>query len=209
MAGIVLDGEQRVGLMVALDHYRLAGFDDRQHRIVERAVIDLAFALGGPFRFPVRVFALGEEVLRVGEGRHPAAVLEFGVPAHVIDMQMGAHHEVDRLRRTAAGPQSIEEGRVELVPTWIVPRLVVAEAGVDQDGVPAGLQYPGMDRSDKAVGACLDMNGHHPVLLCVEGLLIELGEHAVGPESGRAQLLDLLDGGSADPANGHGVASLY
>src|SRR5918995_7335500 len=37
VARIVLKGEQRVGLVIAVDHYRLARLDNRQHRIVERA----------------------------------------------------------------------------------------------------------------------------------------------------------------------------
>ena len=203
VAGIVLDGEQRVGLVVAVDHHRLAGLDDRQHRIVERAAVGL-LALRLVLALPVRVLAPGEQVLRVGEGRHPAAVLELGVPADVIDMQMRAHHEVDRFGLAAAGVQALEERRVELVPARIVPVLVIAEAGVDQDRVPAGLDDPGMDRADQPVAARLDMVGHHPALLGVEGFLVEPGEHACGLEARAADLLDLLDGGVADLANGHG-----
>src|SRR5262245_60924061 len=40
VAGIVLDGEQRVGLVIDVDHDGLAGLDDRQHRIVERSAVD-------------------------------------------------------------------------------------------------------------------------------------------------------------------------
>jgi hypothetical protein len=207
MTGIVLDGKQRVGLVIALDHHGLAGLDDRQHRIVERAVVHLAFALRAALGFPVRVLTLAEQVLGVGKRRHPAAVLELGVPADMVDMQVRAHHEIDGLGRAAAGAQPVEERRVELVPAGIVPLLVVAEAGVDQDGVAAGLHDPGMDRPDKTIRACLNMGRHHPVLLRVEGLLVEFGKHAVGTKARRAQFLDLFDGGSADPANGHGVAS--
>ena len=204
MAGIVPYGEQRIGLVVALDHDGLAGLDDRQHRIVERAVVDAL--LGLALVLPVRVLALGEEIARVGKGRHPAAILELGVPAHVIDMQVRAHHEVDRLGRTAASLQAIEERRVELVPGRVVALLVVAEAGIDQDGVAAGLHDPGVHGADEAVGARFDMIGHHPDLLGVEGLLVELGEHAVGPKARGAELLDFLDGGATDLANRHGAA---
>ena len=105
VAGIVLDGEHRVGLVVAVDHHRLAGLDDRQHRIVERAAVDL-LALRLVLVLPVRVLALGEQVLGVGEGRHPAAVLELGVPADVIDVQVRAHHEVDRIRARSRRPSA-------------------------------------------------------------------------------------------------------
>ena len=158
-------------------------------------------------RGPVLVLQAPEQVLGVRERRHPAVALETGVPADVVPVQVRAHHEVDRLGRTAAGAQTVEERRVELVPAGIVPLLVVAETGVDQNGVTAGLHDPCMDRPDQAVGTCLDMGRYHPVLLRIEGLLVEPGKHAVWTKARRAQLLDFLDGGSADPANGHGVAS--
>jgi len=63
---------------------------------------------------------------------------------------------------------------------------------------------PGVDRSDEAVGARLDMVGQHPRLLGVEGLLVEVGEHARRLEARTADLLDLLDGGAAQLAHGHG-----
>ena len=124
----------------------------------------------------------------------------------MIDMQVRAHHEVDRFGWAAAGPEAIEERRIELVPGRIVALLVVAEAGVDQDRVAAGLHDPGVDGPDQAIGACLDVVGHHPALLGVEGLLVEPGEHPVGSEARGAEFLDFLDGGATDLANRHGAS---
>ena len=45
MAGILLDGEQGVGLVIGIDHDCPAGLDDRQHRVVEGAVVYRSFAL--------------------------------------------------------------------------------------------------------------------------------------------------------------------
>src|SRR3990167_32452 len=206
VAGIVFYGEQRVGLVVTLDHHGLAGLDDRQHRIVERAVVHHALALRFALVLPVRVLALGEEIARVGEGRHPAAVDELGVPADMIDMQMRAHHEVDRFGRAAAGAPPVHERRVELVPGRVVALLVVAEASVDQDRVLARLHHPGVDGADETVGARVDVVGQHPALLGVKCLLIEPGEHAVGPEARGAELLALLDRGATDFSNRHGAS---
>src|SRR5262245_13954166 len=201
VAGIVLDGEQWIGLVVDVDDYRTPRIDDRQHRIVERAVIDLAFALLAALAFPVGVLALGEQVLGVGERRHPAAVDQLGVPADMVDMQMRAHHEIDRFGRTTAGAQALEKRCVEIAPAGVGALLVVAETSVDQDGVPGRLDDPRMDRADEPVGPRLDMLGQHPALVRVERFLVELGKHAIGLEARSADFLDLLDGGIADLAH--------
>ena len=44
----------------------------------------------------VVVFVLVKDVARIGKGRDPAPVNQPCVPTHVIDMQVGAHHVVDR-----------------------------------------------------------------------------------------------------------------
>src|SRR5262249_31370946 len=38
---------------------------------------------------------LGEDVFGVGKHRHPAPIVQAGVPAHVIDMHVGAEYIVD------------------------------------------------------------------------------------------------------------------
>ena len=76
----------------ALDDVDAVGGHDRQHRIGDpgtgRRIVLLPLG-------PVLELAVGEDVARLGEGRHPAAVLEPRVPADVVDVQMRAHDEVD------------------------------------------------------------------------------------------------------------------
>ena len=60
---------------------------------------------------------LAPDVLRVLEGRHPAAVLQPGVPADVIDMQMGAHHHVDLVGRHARRLQPRRDRACSSCPT--------------------------------------------------------------------------------------------
>ena len=88
-------------------------------------------------RQPVVQLGLGEQVARLREGRHPAAVLQPGVPADMIDVEMRAHDEVDVVHRQAGRGQAAHEGVVLL----LVPQrtrgavLVVADATIDQDVV--------------------------------------------------------------------------
>ena len=89
------------------------------------------------------VVGLAEHIARVRKRRHPAAVVEPRVPADMVDMQMRAHHHVDLLRPHAGRGEALEIGRVELVPDRpLRARLVVADAGVDQDSSPADLDQP-------------------------------------------------------------------
>ena len=71
----------------------LAGLDHRQH-----AVIDAAVGIFGALLVqlgPEAELRLGENVARIGKRRHPAAVDQARVPADMIGMQMGTHHEID------------------------------------------------------------------------------------------------------------------
>ena len=78
--------------MRALDDVDLIGGHDRQHGIGDprtRRRIGIV-ALG-----PVVKLAVGEDVARLREGRHPPPVLEPCVPADMVGVQMRAHDEID------------------------------------------------------------------------------------------------------------------
>ena len=76
--------------VVAVDEIRQAGAHDRQHAVLETAFGRAGADMRHLVRFPMRVFLPVEQVARVGEGRHPASVLQPRVPADMVDMQMGA-----------------------------------------------------------------------------------------------------------------------
>src|SRR5262245_24457454 len=66
--------------------------DYRQHRVGNpRNPRGIVLLLLGP----VRELAVGHDVFRLGEGRNPPPVLESRVPAHMIHVQVRAHHIVD------------------------------------------------------------------------------------------------------------------
>ena len=124
------------------DEFGLPGGDDGQHAVLDDRV-RLAPVLG----FPEGVFLGAEDVFRLGEGRHPAAILQPGVPPDMIDMQMRAHHVVDLFHRNAGG------GEVLLpdIGGFLVPEgprravLVVADAGIDQDVMVRRLDQIALD----------------------------------------------------------------
>ncbi len=103
---------------------------------------------------PVVIFGLAEDVARLGKGRNPAAAFEPRIPADVIDMQMRAHHEIDVLDRKARGLQRAHIGVVGLLIPFrtLRPRLVVADATVDQDRVVRGTNDIGLKAQDQRVG---------------------------------------------------------
>ncbi len=134
----------------ALDDVDAVGGHDRQHGIGDprtgRRIV--LVSLG-----PVFQLAVGEDVARLGEGRHPAAVLEPRVPADVVDVQVRAHDEIDVVDADAGGRQAL----LEAVGLHHVPerarraRLVVADAGVDQDVVVRRLHQVALDAEHELV----------------------------------------------------------
>jgi hypothetical protein len=90
---------------------------------------------------------LGKDVPRIGKCRHPFPIFLLGIPADMIVMQMGAHHEVDVLGPRSRGGKPLEVGQIEHVPEG-TPGLgfVVAAARVDQDLLAADLQQPAVNR---------------------------------------------------------------
>ena len=95
---------------------------------------------------PVVVLGRAEQVLRVGECGHPFAVgVQAGVPAHMVHVQVGAHHMGDRLGREASGGHVVEERTLLAVPQRVGAFLVVADAGVHRDAMFACRDHAGMD----------------------------------------------------------------
>ena len=129
---------------------RLAA-DDRQHRVGDPG---MARRIGLLLLGPVRQLAVGEQVLGLREGRHPAAVVEPGVPADMIDVQVRAHDVVDVVHAEPGGGEVL----LVAVARHHVPdrpgrtRLVVADAGVDQDVVMRRAHDVALDAQDELAG---------------------------------------------------------
>ena len=79
-------------------------------------------------------------------------------------MHVGAHHVVDVFGAGAGGGEVGEPGFVlPVVPggeSGVV--LVVADAGIDQDGMVRGAQQVGLDAEDQLAGDGIQVGGFHP-----------------------------------------------
>ena len=120
VAGRGLEPDLVVEGIVARDQLRLPGRDHRQHAVLEREARELGVA-----QLPRLELLPGEYVAGVGEGRHPAAVHQPGVPADVVAVHVGAHDEVDVLQGHAERMQRLHIGIVGLhVPGGAVRRCL-------------------------------------------------------------------------------------
>ena len=178
MAGRRFDIDGVFQLVAVRDHHRLACLDDRQDAVV----VSLTPRITGAFRhfcgFPMGILVFMEQVLGVGEGRDPAAVLEFRVPTDMVDMQVGAHHEVDAFRRHAHRDHIFEEWAVLHMPGFGVgPMLMIADAGIDEDRMLGRLDNIAVQAHQKSAAVRVDKMGIEPVATFgFEGVRIAVGK---------------------------------
>src|SRR5262249_44600864 len=83
--------------MICRDEIDEPGIPDRSHRVGDDGshVLPLLLAC------PMRIFDTAHQISRLWKGRDPTAVDQHRVPPDMIDVQMRAHHGVDRLARIA------------------------------------------------------------------------------------------------------------
>ena len=187
-----------------LDDVGAVGGDDRQHRVGDpgdgRGIVLLPLG-------PVGKLAFGEDVARLGEGRHPAAVLEPRVPADVVGVQMRAHDEVDvgdaKPRRGQVLLEAVGLHHVPERPRG--PRLVIAHAGVDEDVVMRGAHQVALDAQHELVGR-VDKARLQPGAVLLQQLLRQGGEELQHVEERPLLLDDAMNRKVAQlDLRGHGV----
>jgi len=152
VAGRRRQPERIVELIIVIDQKRLPG---RDHRLaIERPHIaaaagPIAAALG--LVLPRRIFAFVEDVFRLRKCRHPAAVAQHGVPAGMVDVQMGAEHVIDVFEAQARGTETVEPRLFRKIHRRRIA-LVLTGAGVDQDGVLGRAHHIGLIGDDHLAG---------------------------------------------------------
>ena len=99
-------------LVIGLDQIDQSGLEDWSYRIPYNI---FAAGLRSVFRTPMLPFGLTYQIAGVIEGWHPFSVNPHSVPADMVHMQMGAEHEIDRLRLHAERLQIVQPGRVAVV----------------------------------------------------------------------------------------------
>ena len=158
----ILDG------VFAVNELRLARVENRQYAVPEV----IAGARQSVFlRLAVPVFPVGarKQVFCVGERRYPAAVTEPGVPADVVDVHVCAQHVVDIFGCRPRRRQGLQPGPIAAMEEGPLAVLVVASAGVHQDGVMAGLEKKALDGDDQKPGGGVVKPGRHPRPLTADG----------------------------------------
>ena len=115
----VIEGE------VVIHQKRLAGFHDELAVLRPDAAGRVGALLGA--LYPGLVYAPAEIVFGVGEDGHQALIHQPGFSAAMIDMMMGEKDVIDIGECQPVGGEPIEPG--------LPVAFVLAEAGVDQDGL--------------------------------------------------------------------------
>src|SRR5208282_4649842 len=125
---------------IRVDQVGHPDFDDRTHRILDRIARVLAVKVR-----PVVPFGAADQVPRVGECRHPVAVLEHRVPAHVVDVQMRADDAIDVVARVTGLFEVAQERQLQIAPCRVGTNLLIADAGVDDDALALRLDHQRVD----------------------------------------------------------------
>src|SRR5882724_1862488 len=133
---VLVDGE------ATAPQVRLPRIVDRRDAVLVGILIDQC-TLGLLFveRVPELEVCIGEEVGGVREGRNPLAVLQHGVPADMIQMEVRADHNIDVRWIYPLPRQILQVDRIELRHGRDVgPLFAVSTARIDQNILPGAAQ---------------------------------------------------------------------
>src|SRR5208337_3734412 len=107
--------------IVVAHQFCLPSFHDWKHAIGEVRQRHLSVLLR-----PIVEFAFRNEIARLGESRRPTPALQPRVPADMIDMQMGAHDEIDIIdAKTCRGERAHEVLVALQIPFRSCPNAVL------------------------------------------------------------------------------------
>ena len=207
MAGRSLDRQLGGDVVAVVDQHGLARLHHREHAVLVSHVT----RVGGHRRIlphvPVGVVGARKQVLCVRERRHPAPVAQHRIPADVVGMQVRAQHQVDVLGRDAGGAQALQIRRVELMEAMRPrPVLVIAAAGIEQDGQIARTDQPRVHAGHEAVVLRAVVIGRQPVEVTLQHVALEVAEIFLARLVGDAELLfHPRDRGRADGPCAHRV----
>ena len=209
MAGRVsrqgFEADSVVERMVAPDELVQSRLDDREDAVGERAVVVFARVLRR-LAAPELVFVAREEVAGVGESGDPASVGEPRVPAHMVEVEVGAEDDIDVLRRAPGGAEASKPGVVAAhVPSRADPSpLVVADAGIDQDREARRAHEIALDDHVEPSRGGVDEARLEPGAMGRERLRRAVGVEAEGVELRSVEFDDPVDGDVAEGERGHG-----
>jgi hypothetical protein len=193
-----LQGEVFVDAIQAVPQHGLPGLVDGRDAVLVDQAVGLPHAVAVPVvRAVVEVVRGGDEVPGVGKGRYPLPVRVEGVPADVIDVEVGVDDDV-HVPRVDTGPhQKAGQITFSLVEgPHARPLAPVARAGVDQHGPPPAAQHPGLQSGHHQAGVRLPVVRCRPVLIVPPHIGGDRREHDGG---GLERLVRFDDPDDLDP----------
>ena len=125
--------------------------------------------------FPELPLRAVEQILGVGEGRNPLAVVQPRIPADVVHVHMRTEDVIDLRGVHASGSEPVEIVRTHMVPQGNVAGAVVADAGIDEDSVVRGAHYEGVNTEPELQILSTEMR-HQPVPMRLKVLVSEVGK---------------------------------
>ena len=97
---------------------------------------------------PIFIFLASKQIARIGECDPPFAIHKVRVDPDMIEMQMGAQHQINRVRIKACTLEFIEQSEDLVVPIGIARQiLIVAHTGVDHDQLAAQFNHKALDKA--------------------------------------------------------------
>ena len=141
VAGGGHQGNLRRDAVVHLDQHGQPAVKNGLYRIGEDFLL-----FGIAFGAPVLVLAATDQVTRIREGGYPLAIDQPGVPAHVVHVQVRAHHGIHRFGRASCLRKAFEERCLQRHAAHQGTRLVVAHAGVYHQCQPGRAHHQRMNR---------------------------------------------------------------
>src|SRR5262245_51588941 len=189
-----LEAKPRIHGMTTVDQHRLTGLYDGDYAVGNAQVLLVA---------PVLPFLAGEDVSRLGKGRHPMVssarlALKTRVPAHVIHVKVRADHVVHVVGHGPRGAQVLEIAAVSHVPERIaLAVLVVADARVDHDRVLGRPDDERLDPGLQIARGVIEEVWLQPRVMRRDGVRRRVRQHGGRGKRGAA---DLDHGGDGDLA---------
>ena len=149
---------------------------NRLHTVFKNVGIHLAPTHPGIFRptgVPGFAFDFGKQVAGIGKCRHPGGTVAARIPAHVIDMQVGAHDNVDLSGIDTGLSESLQKSGLQTAKYRNAGSiLVVARPGVNEDLQTVSINQPTLQESVDI--AILQIIRHKLMLYLIKDLLLKL-----------------------------------
>jgi len=116
----------------------------------------------------------------------------------MVDMEMGADDQVDRLRRKTGGGEAVDPPPATLMEDRPGARLAVPDAGVDQDDPPLAADHETLEGEDQPPRVRIVEARSEPSEVLRQVRRLRIRVDLEGIEHAGAGLLDPLQRGRAD-----------